>query len=459
MKWKLASILALLLCLSQILAQGDLSSTEDEDVDVSTRILAENQNISEFLLEGDVAIPTGRNAMKCRGKCRWPKLPSGLVEVPYTIDDDFSDELKAYIEKGMKEFHVETCIRFVPHTKQVNFIQIKNSTGCWSVIGMYGRRGQQLSLKLPGCMAKKIIQHELLHALGFFHEHQRSDRDKYIRTNWEYVKEGSLKTVDTINLNTTYDYGSIMHYGRYAFSNTTGKETMTPIPDPDVSLGGSAVLTVTDILKVNRLYQCAETRDSHVRLKPNLTGEINVASVCLRYFSDIPSSNRKQTFFSLATHSHSKGFLVCKLGLNRHQLHIGSAKADFWGLPDEVDQWNSFCSTWDSKTGMAQVWLNGKPSVRRSLFKGSLTGVPSIVLGQDQGWYGGQFNSEKALIGQLTDVQMWDRVISPCEIKRFSENKYIKGGNVINWKALDYAKYGDVIEERKIDLTGQKNCK
>ncbi|XP_062386884.1 zinc metalloproteinase nas-38-like [Sardina pilchardus] len=443
MKWKLASILALLLCLSQILAQGDLSSAED---------------ISGFLLEGDVAIPTGRNAKKCCRNCKWPKLPSGLVEVPYKIDDDFSVKQKDDIEEAMKEYHGKTCIRFVPRDKQGDFIHIKDSTGCWSRVGRSGG-GQPLSLSRPGCVWKSVIQHELLHALGFYHEQSRSDRDKYIRINWEYITKGkayNFKKANTNNLNTAYDYGSIMHYNRYGFSNTTGKETMTPIPNPDVKLGGD-ILTVTDILKVNRLYQCAATADSYVKLKPNLTGEINVASVCLRYFSDIPSSNREQTFFSLATHSHSNGFLVCKLGLNRHQLYIGSAKVDFWGLPDEQNQWNSFCSTWDSKTGLAQVWLNGKPSVRKSLFKGgSLTGEPSIVLGQDQDKYGGQFNSKDALIGQLTDVHMWDHVISPSEIKQFSENKYLKGGNVINWKALDYAKYGDVIEERMIMRTGQK---
>ncbi|XP_041959358.1 C-reactive protein-like [Alosa sapidissima] len=114
---------------------------------------------------------------------------------------------------------------------------------------------------------------------------------------------------------------------------------------------------------------------------------------------------------------------------------------------------------WESETGLTQVWLNGKPSSRKTLFKGgSLTGPLVVVLGQDQDAYGGRFSSNDALIGQLTAVHMWDRVISPCEVQQFTENKLVNGGNMINWEALDYSTYGDVIEEKQIDGTGQQDC-
>ena len=133
--------------------------------------------------------------------------------------------------------------------------------------------------------------------------------------------------------------------------------------------------------------------------------------------------------------------------------------ADFWGLPDELNGWNSFCATWESSTGLTQVWVNGKPSSRKSVFKGgSLRGTPVIVLGQDQDAYGGQFSSNDALIGQLTDVHMWDRVISPCEITQFSEKKIVEGGNVINWEALDYTVFGNVIEEGPINENVRQDC-
>ena len=52
-----------------------------------------------------------------------------------------------------------------------------------------GRVGdkQVVSLQKFGCVQHGIIQHEVLHALGFYHEHTRSDRDDYITILWDNI--------------------------------------------------------------------------------------------------------------------------------------------------------------------------------------------------------------------------------------------------------------------------------
>ena len=60
--------------------------------------------------------------------------------------------------------------------------------------------------------------HEVGHALGLLHEHQRPDRDQYVKVHYDLIhdirhgqvfKHGSY---GSLTYGLPYDYGSIMHY-------------------------------------------------------------------------------------------------------------------------------------------------------------------------------------------------------------------------------------------------------
>ena len=59
---------------------------------------------------------------------------------------------------------------------------------CSSAVGRIGS-AQTLSLG-SGCMYPGIIQHEFMHALGFWHEQSRTDRDQYVTVLLNNVIDG-----------------------------------------------------------------------------------------------------------------------------------------------------------------------------------------------------------------------------------------------------------------------------
>ncbi|XP_018542975.1 hatching enzyme 1.2 [Lates calcarifer] len=254
-------LLLLGLCHTCLLTEGsEPGYYNNENESTGARILAANSKAHENLIEGDILEPSNivtRNA-KCKSECLWKKSRSGSVKVPYKISNEYSPAERQLIESAMADFRKRTCIQFVPWKNQEDYISIENGDGCFSSVGRVGGR-QRLSLKRRGCMKLGIIQHEFIHALGFYHEQSRSDRDKYVRINWQNIKEKHKKNFnkhDTHNLDTPYDYGSIMHYGKHTFAIDRAKETIIPIPDASVEIGQRKKMSKYDISKINHLYNC-----------------------------------------------------------------------------------------------------------------------------------------------------------------------------------------------------------
>lgn len=58
-------------------------------------------------------------------------------------------------------------------------------------------------------------------------------------------------------LNVPYDYGSMMHYSKKAFQNGTDPTIVTKIPAFSDVIGQRMEFSDSDLLKLNRLYNCS----------------------------------------------------------------------------------------------------------------------------------------------------------------------------------------------------------
>ncbi|XP_034041913.1 high choriolytic enzyme 2 [Thalassophryne amazonica] len=196
---------------------------DDEEMNAMDQILMVNSRFSAprglSIRDGDIATSYVRSAISCPGNaCLWPKSIDGFVYVPYIMSPLYDDMDRITIETGMQDIAAGTCIKFVPRTHEASFLDIQPRYGCWSFLGQTGG-SQTLSLQTPGCMWSGVAAHEFMHALGFVHEQSRSDRDHYVTIVWKNIMTDHIHNFRkqvTNNLNSPYDYSSVMHYGRRA---------------------------------------------------------------------------------------------------------------------------------------------------------------------------------------------------------------------------------------------------
>ncbi|XP_053205153.1 astacin-like metalloprotease toxin 1 isoform X2 [Panonychus citri] len=181
--------------------------------------------------------------------------------VPIEIDPKL-DAISSMIEEALDEFHQKTCIRFKTRIAEHAYVKFIFGEGCYSFVGKIG--GLQAISLGDGCHCKGIIIHEAMHALGFYHEHNRSDRDDYVTVNYDNIQSGAEFAFIKLNphenrLYTTYDYESIMHYDGAAFSKSANLLTMVPKQE-GVNLVHACYkpfLSVKDVEKLNQLYKCS----------------------------------------------------------------------------------------------------------------------------------------------------------------------------------------------------------
>lgn len=153
--------------------------------------------------------------------------------VPITFSGDISDTDRVRFFAAC-DLWKASGVRCVDRTDEPVWVNVQRSgEGCFAKVGM-GAAGSQVINLDTGCWVQGIIAHEIGHALGLIHEHQRPDRDTYVTINFDNIEEDAVSNftrIVTARMWGAYDFGSLMHYSKTAFGKSAGLETITPKPE------------------------------------------------------------------------------------------------------------------------------------------------------------------------------------------------------------------------------------
>ena len=181
----------------------------------------------------------------------------------YTKDEKFTEITLVKLAMDIISSSTQNCVRFVERSNETDYIYITRGRVCNSDVGRYG--GRQIVSLTRGCLEEiGAIQHELLHALGFYHEHSRADRDNYIWIKWDNIRSSAMGdfniSTDADSLELPYDYYSVLHYPWNAFAANNKEPTIIGKKMPEgKQIGQRSNLSQLDSLKIKYAYGCKLT--------------------------------------------------------------------------------------------------------------------------------------------------------------------------------------------------------
>jgi hypothetical protein len=179
-------------------------------------------------------------------------------EIPYSFDPRFSNPER--VQRVIAYFNQYTPVRFVPYTNQKDSIVFSPGEVplCLSYVGRIG--GHQPIYLDDRCFEKEIT-HELMHALGFIHEHSRPDRDQFVRVNWESIEEDKQSQFEAAPLSMAspqkgrpFDFQSVMIYNPTDFAKVRGDYTLESLTGAKIEPTPSGI-SPEDLARLVIMYE------------------------------------------------------------------------------------------------------------------------------------------------------------------------------------------------------------
>ncbi len=225
--------------------EGDIELGPVEEIKRVADLMRQAPSDPAAATELQSVIITGQNV-------RWPNC-----EIPYEIDSALANQSR--VTDAIGHWEANTSFRFILRTLQnqgqfPDYVTFTTGNGCSAAVGRVG--GQQFVRLASGCSTGNAF-HEIGHAAGLWHEQSREDRDTFVTIQWQNIIPGmeanfSQHITDGDDVG-NYDYGSIMHYPRDAFS-VNGQDTIVPT-QAGVQIGQRNGLSAGDIAAANFLCQ------------------------------------------------------------------------------------------------------------------------------------------------------------------------------------------------------------
>ncbi|XP_037544457.1 neuronal pentraxin-2-like [Nematolebias whitei] len=222
---------------------------------------------------------------------------------------------------------------------------------------------------------------------------------------------------------------------------------------------------ITELEKSNNAFKSPEdfkvslplrTNYLYGRIKKSLP-EMYAFTVCMWLKSS--ASPGIGTPFSYGVPGQANEIVLIEWGNNPIELLINDKVAQ---LPLAVSdgRWHHICITWTTRDGSWEAYQDGERLGTGDNLAPWHPIKPGgvIILGQEQDIVGGRFDATQAFVGELSQFNMWDRVLRPVDIVALANCSAYMPGNVVPWIDANVEVFGgaskaalEICEDRAFD--------
>jgi hypothetical protein len=227
--------------------------------------------------------------------------------VPYVIDPAIPNPTR--IMDAITYYNQNTPLKWQARTNEANFVHYMRSTVgdgvCYSSVGMIG--GEQFIHVEDTCGEPTMI-HEMGHTVGFYHEHERRDRNRHVTVRFENIDKNQFGEFNIASAGqdaAAYEYASLMHYAPFEFSKD-GLPVMDTV-SAGIPFHTYTVFSPGDLDTLFRMYGAAPASTTVASNPPGLQLTVDGAVVASpQKFNWAPRSTHTLS----ANTRHRDGFAV-----------------------------------------------------------------------------------------------------------------------------------------------------
>ncbi|CAL8299900.1 unnamed protein product [Lota lota] len=187
-----------------------------------------------------------------------------------------------------------------------------------------------------------------------------------------------------------------------------------------------------------------QTSSSFVELAPAQPLSLDAFTLCLKFATEL-TGEREVILFAYRTADFDELNVWRELD-GRLSFYL-SGQGVLFEVPELGPLENHVCFTWESLTGRATMYVNGKSSASK-IYQRAHKVRPGgkVILGQDPDVFLGDFDAKQSFVGEIFAVNMWDSALHPHAVKEVFSGGVFSTPNVIDWATVTLLPTGNVVE-------------